>query len=109
MFCLCAVAYSGTMLDEDAWWGVAQFQGTSADHMVEGQRLFVGLGNLDTKMFLETFDIARFREKFATDNGCHGNPFLNATELKHGDTEWQCNLALSEKMLPFGFCAVPKM
>ena len=53
--------------------------------------------SLDTKMFLETFDVARFKENFATDNGCHGNPFLNATELKHGDTEWQRKLLFSEE------------
>ena len=41
--------------------------------------------------------------------GVHACSSVEGAELKHGDTELQRKLLLSQKRLPFGFCAVPKM
>ena len=64
--------------------------------------------SLDTKMFLETFDVARFREKIANDTGAHGNPFLNANELRPGDAEWQRKLLFSEKNVALWILCCPE-
>ena len=60
-------------------------------------------------MFLETFDVSRFKNKFAADNEEQDNPFANASELNVEDTEWQRKLLINKKMWPFGFSVVPKM
>ena len=65
--------------------------------------------DLDTHMFLRTFDVSRFNNMLAAENEAYDNPFSNASELKIGDTEWQRKLLINETMWPFGLSFVPKM
>ena len=53
--------------------------------------------NLDTEMFLETFDVTRFKKNFAADGDSYDNPFCNASELRVGDPEWQRKLFIPHK------------
>ena len=65
--------------------------------------------NLDTHMFLKTFDVSRFKNKFAAEDEKQDNPFSNASELNLGNPEWQRKLLINEKMLLFGSFVALKM
>jgi len=43
----------------------------------------------DPIAFLTNFGLARFKERYASDDQEGGNPFLNSSDLAEGDAEWQ--------------------